>query len=352
MLSPCLDRVLGDLPDAAEILLYFNRNVNPFLFFIDDFKTVPAADGSVEAAEYLYQELDNDAGVARSYLKKLSPEECRSVIADRVADTVREALPKGSTLVVGVSGGGDSNALLYGLTQIKDHDLTIVPLILMGIPDWDAGVPRATQLCADYGLDLTVIDEREVMDLLGMSETSDPLIDRFEREFKGDDFEFLGTLLIRLALSKRARELETPYICTGLNLEDVLCESIFRSASGMTPSAVPARPIGDVTLVFPLWLCPKRIIDGCFPRYSLENYDARYPCFSLGRNLYYSAVYALQSQFPGLAEQMAKGFAQQGSASPTEYEYNSQLGFHVERAVPLPLLQKFQRMIGRSAVVS
>jgi len=345
-LSPSLDTRLNEFEDAAEVLLYFNRNVNPFLFSLDDFKTIESS-GTDLGTEYFYQRLDNEQGLAEAFLKKLSPDECKEIIADRVADTIRATVPAGSTLVVGVSGGGDSNALLYGLSKLSDHDITIDPIILKGIPDWDAGVPRAQQLCENYGLDLTVMDESDVKELLGIPvDETTPLIDRFEREFVGDDFEFLGTLLIRLALTKRAKDTGTSYICTGLNLEDVVCEAMFRVSSGMKPAPFPARAIGETTLVFPLWQCPKRIIDGCFPKYSLDNYDARYPCFSLGRNLYYSVVYAMQSQFPGYLEQMTRGLSEMSMKDPITYTFDEQLGFYTERAVPFPLRRKFQKMLG------
>ncbi|HWC47663.1 MAG TPA: hypothetical protein VG448_02135 [Solirubrobacterales bacterium] len=349
-LRPSLDRKLKDFSDTKEILLYFNRNVNPFIFSLANYKTVESSDPGQEATEYFYQRLDNDTGTSEVFLKKLSPEECRSVIADRVREVIYGSLPEQTDLVVGVSGGGDSNALLYGLSQVQDHDLTIHPLIITGIPDWDAGVPRAEALCEDYGLELTVVDEKGVKDLLGIPHDSMPLIERFEREFKGDDFEFLGTLLIRLALIKRARELDSSFICTGLNLEDILCEGLYRVSSGMKPAPIPVREIGTTTLVTPLWLCPKRIIDGCFPRYSLENYDARYPCFSLGRNLYYSMIYSLQSQFPGFLEQLARGLSDLASKDPVIYEFDEQLGFHVERFVPFALRHRFDRMLGRSSI--
>jgi tRNA(Ile)-lysidine synthase TilS/MesJ len=348
-LCSVLDATLSDV-DASEILLYFNRNVNPFMFSLARWKTVESADPSgPDATEYLYQRLDNARSSADVYLKKLSPEECRSAIAARVAETVRESLPQNSHLVVGVSGGGDSNSLLYGLSQLRDHGLTVHPVIIKGLAEWDHGVPRAKELCDSYGLQLHIMEEDEVKALLGIPSDSTPLIDRFEREFPGDDFEFLGTLLIRLALAKHARDVGTPYICTGLNLEDVLCENMFRVSTGLPPAPVPVRVIGDVTLVLPLWLCPKRIIDGCFPKYSLANYQARYPCFSLGRNLYYSIVYAMQSQFPGFPEQLARGLSNVAAQSPAIYTYDEQLGFHVERFVPLPLRARFLRMLGRDA---
>ena len=346
ILYPCLSASLSTLEDVSEILVYFNRNVNPFVFSFDQFQTVEAADAAIEATEYFYQRLDNTRAESELYLKKLSSQECQSVVAERVAEAVRDTVPPSTDLVVGVSGGGDSNALLHGLSRVTNHGLVVHGLIIKGIPEWNLGVPRIRELCDYYGVELKVMEEPEVKDLLRIPRSSGSLIDSFQREFKGDDWEFLGTLLIRLALSQHARNLNTSYICTGLNLEDLLCESIYRISTGLRPAPFPSRTIGDITLVFPLWLCPKKIIDGCFPRFSLDNYDARYPCFSLGRNLYYSVVYSIQSQFPGFSEQLVRGLSRLSLTDSVKYTLDEELGFHVERSVPLPLLHKFKRMIG------
>lgn len=342
-----LDWKLIDFKDTQEILLYFNRNINPFLFSLDNAKIVEGDGSDPLSTEYIYQAIDNASSTCHSYLKKLTPVECREVIAERIGDMIRANVPSGSKIVVGVSGGGDSNAMLHGLGQLKDHDISVHPIIVKGIPDWDAGVPRAQQLCENYGLPLDIIEEPDARSLLGITSKA-PLIDCFEAVFKGDDFEFLGTLLIRLALMRRAKELGTEYICTGVNLEDSLCENLFRTANGLAPAAYPVRVIGSHKLLFPLWLCPKRIIDGCFPKYSLENYEARYPCFSIGRNLYYSVVFGLQSQFPGFPEHLVRGFSERSTAAPVNYVYDEELGFHVERFVPFALRNKFKQMLGRA----
>jgi hypothetical protein len=346
--TPCLDRSINDFPGVGELLIYYNRNINGQMFSLSQFKTIQADDSSRQSTEYFYQRLDNENSSAEVFLKKLSEEECTQVISKCVRDTILSTVPEGSILVVGVSGGGDSNALLNALHQMPDHRLKVHPVIIKGIPEWDKGVPRALKLCEKYGLPLDIIDEDHVREILQIRPSSTSLVECFEQQFKGDDFEFLGTLLVRLALVNKARELGASYICTGLNLEDILCEALFRITSGMKPAPFPTRVIGDMTIVYPLWLCPKRIIDGCFPKMSLENYDSRYPCFSLGRNLYYSIVFGVQSHFPGYVEQLAHGLSELSLDSPVEYQFDQQLGFHIERTVPLHLRKKFLNMIGSS----
>jgi len=104
-LYSCLDRSLADMKEeVSEILVYFNRNVNPFLFSFNQFKTVESGTPSGSMTEYFYQLLDNSHSSAEVVLKKLSPEECKSIISDHVSRTVRAFLPPGSDLVVGVSG--------------------------------------------------------------------------------------------------------------------------------------------------------------------------------------------------------------------------------------------------------
>ncbi|MGO6944397.1 hypothetical protein [Rhizobium johnstonii] len=341
-----LGKTIESFSEFSELRLYFNRNVNPFLFSLDAFnETGPEKPGEHET-EFFYQVMANDDGVAHTTLAKLSPADCLNIVATRVKDVVTQHVEPGAIIVVGVSGGGDSNAMLYGLSKAAEAGLDIRPIIAKGIPDWDVGVPRARELCEKYGLELTVLEETEMRELMGVPVDGLSLVERFEREFVGDDFEFLGTLMIRVALSKFADRIGTKYICTGLNLEDVVCEQMFRISSGMKPAAIPARVIGDKTLLMPLWMCPKRIIDGCFPRFSIANYEARYPCFSLGRNLYYSVVYNLQSTFPNYIETMAKGLSKLAEADPVEYKFDVGLGVHVERFVPMPLRRQFISMLG------
>ena len=261
-------------------------------------------------------------------------------------------IPKGAKIIVGVSGGGDSNALLYGMSRAaKQFSLDIHPIIIKGIPEWDEGVARAKELSENYGLPLHVVEDGEVRRIFGIPASGPSLMERFEKEFQGDDFEYFATLIIRVVLSSLSRKIGANYICTGANLEDVTSDALFRVINGWSPAPLPVRQIGDQALVMPLWLCPKKIIDGCFPKFSLENYEMRYPCMSLGRSLYYGLTFNLQSNFPGVIERFIQGAAALAENDPTKYTLHEQLGFEVERQIPLPLLTKFERMLGRRPIV-
>lgn len=339
-----LDKNVHELKEYDALHIYFNRNVNPYKFSVNNFATFETENNDFASTEYLYQVINNVKSESNTFLKKLSINDCKDIIFERVKETIMSTIPEGNKVVVGISGGGDSNAMLNALVRLsKEYDIEVYPAILKGIPDWDSGVERTKKMAADYELELRVIEEEEVKKLLDIKPQTS-LVDAFEKEFPDDDFEFLGTLLIRLALSEYARSLNTPYIMTGVNLEDILCEQMYNISNGHFPTRFPKREMGDITLVYPLWLCPKKIIDGCFPKYSLENYDMRYPCFSLGRNYYYSIIYHLQSTYPSLCEKLAHGLSSIAEREEAQYNYDEDLGFLTLSDVDNQLKKKFLNM--------
>lgn len=321
------------------------RNINPFHFAVDNLRVVPANEGG-GVAEFVYKNSPKEYSDTFT-LKKMSESECRQIVSSAVHEFLKQHVEPDSKIVVGISGGGDSNALLDALVSFNDFPIRLCPIMLKGIPDWDWAVPRALALCDKYGLKLRIMEENEVKGLMNIPDDNLTLSDRFEKFFPGDDFEFWGTSFITLALIKVAHEEGSPYICTGSNLEDMLSEALYRSTNSKPPLPVPVREIDieSVKRIFPLWLVPKKIIDGCFPKYSLKNYSERYPCVSFGRSLYYQMAYSIQSAYPAMAERMMLGFSELAKHFPLKYRRDPDLGFPILEDISFPLKNKYLRMI-------
>ena len=161
-------------------------------------------------------------------------EECRVAARSSVHRTLSENLRDGDKLVVGVSGGGDSNALLYALSTFTEFRLDVHPVILKGLPEWDSGVARANELCETYGYRLTVIEEQEIREILGLSSRPTSLAAHFYHHYPEEDFEFFGVYLIGAALVHAASAIGAKYVCKGANLEDLLGDSLYMLMNGIS----------------------------------------------------------------------------------------------------------------------
>ncbi len=337
-----LDIKLGTLPEGMTIWILFNRNIDPRVSDVTNFSVLdhPSELGN-PVSEYMYR-----AGSASRdvLLAKLDTEECRKIVREQVEEFIKEHIPKGSKAIVGVSGGGDSNALLDALSSCRELLPALEPVIVTGVPIWNVGLPRAEELCERYDLSLRVVSEEELRNLAGIPDDNIPLFDRFKRFFPGDDFEFLGTLLIHLALQAVADARNAQFIFTGLNVEDLLAELLYSVANGLTAMTCPLRTIGRHSFAFPLWQTPKKIVDGCFPRWSLENYRSRSPGRAQGRSLFYAMALALESGFPGMAERLVSGSSGRSSAD-RGFHFDPVLGFTTLAGVPGELRDRFLEML-------
>lgn len=269
---------------------------------------------------------DKEIGGFKKTLVQLSAEECKKMVSGCVNE-VFDQWPKKKKmkLIVGVSGGGDSNVLLSSLIHSKKiQKKDIFPVMMLGIPDWDKQVNQALSLCKSYGLKLQIINKENVERILSIK-SLDNLIFKFKREFSDADLEFLGTFLLRKVLSSIANSRKVNFVAVGANREDLLSEGIARLSRGLPPLPAPFRQIGNVTFVYPMWKIPKKIGDGAFPRFSLVNYENRDPSFSEGRCIFYYAAYAISDICPGLDITLLEGFSKLSGLSKNHIVKNPNL---------------------------
>jgi len=172
----------------------------------------------------------------------LSQEDCVSIVGEAVC-RVLDAWPPSVArrLVVGISGGGDSNVLLTALVQSKRlAPDDVVPIIVHG-PDMEQHLQVAVELCDELGCPLTVIDQRQAARLAGIRSIRDFFL-TFEKHYPDADVDFAWTWLLRRTLAAAARVRGIPAVVIGANREDLLSEGFLRLARGLAP--MPARSAG------------------------------------------------------------------------------------------------------------
>ena len=180
--------------------------------------------------------------------------------------------------------------------------------MLLGIPEWDSATDRGEALCQRLGLELRFLDSGYVNGLLGRPADAPDWLGDFRRHFPDDDVDVIGTLAIRLGLADTAREVGAGCAITGLNLEDLLAECFLRLVQGELPLAFPVRVLDGLPFTYPLYRVPKKILDGCHPRYALENYQDRSTGVMMGRAIPYYLAQSVNAAVPGLEFDVLDGF--------------------------------------------
>ncbi len=215
-------------------------------------------------------------------------------------------------LIVGISGGGDSNVMLTALVQSERLVRgEIVPIIVHG-PDMQLQLKTAHELCDDLDCPLTVVDGAQAARLAGIHSVSDFFL-AFEAHYPDTDIDFAWTWLLRRTLAAAAHERAVPAVAIGANREELLSEGFLRLARGLAPMPAPYRWIGSELFVYPMCEVPKKIGDGAYPRRSLDNYEARTPSVAAGRSTFYQLAYLLADHLPGMDMTLLAGFNDLGA---------------------------------------
>lgn len=218
--------------------------------------------------------------------------------------------------------------------------------MMLGIPDWDKGQDRAKAICAEYGLSLRTVSREETSRILGFSDSSTDFVTAFEREFPEDDLEVLGVFGVRKVLEFVAVEKGARFIVIGGNLEDCLSDVLYYICLGRAPFPKPCGRMGGVDILYPLWLTPKAILDGCYPRFSLENYEARYPSRMFGRAYFYYLAQMLVEVYPGAGQDILRGASKLSQDLFQELPYDPEFETQVISPIPLDIRVKLRKLFG------
>ncbi|WP_395641012.1 hypothetical protein [Pseudolysinimonas sp.] len=239
----------------------------------------------------------------------LGEHEAKHLVMRQVAEFVAAHGVVEQGCVFGVSGGGDSNALAFGLASAIPADrLTAFTLVFRDVMT-QAAADRASVLCQDLGIDHRVFSESETADLLRLRTSLPEMYDDFGQAFGEEAIHFFGTFLILRAARAVATERRFRDLAFGYNREDLLAELMFTVMNGRAPLQYPVRPIGEQRIIMPVWLAPKVLLDACHPRFSLENYRERDAHTTRQRSLAFYLGHSLDAIYPGFGLSLLDGAA-------------------------------------------
>ncbi|MGH3694896.1 MAG: hypothetical protein ACRDRX_13070 [Pseudonocardiaceae bacterium] len=237
----------------------------------------------------------------------------REIVSDQIV-TFLQQHEVTTPIVAGISGGGDSNTLVYGLTKFVQASgqpaSEILCFTLAMDPLWpESAVNRARELCDRAGFEHRVLYASDMTNLLYMSTSPAKLWEAFRRDYGPDTVHFFGTFFVNLVGRRLCRELSAHNLCVGYNREDLLAELLFCLMNGRRPLAYPVRRMTDVNCLFPLWEIPKHLLDACYPRYSASNYRERVDTTTPQRSAIYFLAHCLDAIGPQISLSLMDGVA-------------------------------------------
>jgi hypothetical protein len=134
------------------------------------------------------------------------------------------------------------------------------------------------------------------------------LLSEYLENFGANTSHFFGTYLISLVGRKLCRLENTTEYALGFNREDMLSDAIFSLINGHKPLSYPVRDFGGIKLLMPVWELSKKILDACYPKYSLDNYKERELDEStFQRNLIYYLAHGMEDVFPNFGLSLLQG---------------------------------------------
>lgn len=337
-----LNKQIFSLKEITDhLIIRPDRNINYL-----DLKRKPLKIKKTENASSEYTFANSSENILEHY--ELTPSDCKEFICAKVKEFIKDDVLKltDKPIVMGISGGGDSNNLIRSFLESGLIDKSqLIAVMMLGVPDWDLGKGRAEAICREYDIPLRFVDSNQVNNLLGRTKQTDWVTD-FEKSFPEVDLEVLGTLAVRLSLSSVARELNAQAIVIGLNLEDLLAESFLQVCKGKLPLPYPVRVIDDIQVWYPLYQCPKKILDGSYPKYSLDNYLDRYPSKLIGCAVPYYLAQMVHSVLPGAEYDLLNGFKRLSHTNKDYGLFDSDIGFSILEFLPLKDRKKWNEFKG------
>jgi tRNA(Ile)-lysidine synthase TilS/MesJ len=219
-----------------------------------------------------------------------------------------DVMRAGDKVVVGLSGGRDSVAYLTLLERTRDRlpavDMTAVTIT--GLPDWEepATFAAAREAGARLGVDqvmVTAADVERVFRLRGQ------FVDAMNQIVSSESSHLtmvIGHQVLRRMLEEEARSRGAGVVAFGFNADDLVSTMVTWFTSGFRMGGIPAREIGGLRYVFPLYRITKKeltlYLELVAPELNRQGTPGRFTTGPDDRSMSYALTDHLFDLWPGI----------------------------------------------------
>jgi tRNA(Ile)-lysidine synthase TilS/MesJ len=316
----------SDLRDILPQKLLYSKVDNPITAISD------LSLGKKECTEVIYE---------------IDTESAKQIVHDKTYDFIQTS-SESSTIIVGISGGGDSNTLVRSLTSFSEKKFTFFTIVLY--PLWPStAADRAAELCRENNVQHHIYDNKAIEELFEMKKGLGECYKEYCKEFGIDTSHFFGTYLISLLARKLCKKYRSKEYILGFNREDLLAEMLYSLMNGQKPLEFPIRHFGDIKLLMPLWEIPKKILDACYPKYSLSNYQEREMDDSgtFQRSLIYYLAHGVGDVYPNLGLTLMKGARKMFQSSWPIFEQKKNPDLFVSEYASASAISKMETFLNK-----
>lgn len=230
-----------------------------------------------------------------------------------VEQTVRETVNRfgliqpDAPVVLGLSGGVDSGSLMLALGAILEKGEMPFRLIAATFQDYDSRYSdtfdRARRLAVRFGVEHHLVGEDVCQSTFHLKRPLRQILPALMETEDAHQTMYVDHHTTRRTLEVFAQTQGSATIALGLHTTDLLAGLLNAQASGYRIGAMPLRPVGDFTYIFPLAFVQKRELHlyhqhhtGQVPKHSPVNPWEFNP---LDRNFYYYLADFMQALWPG-----------------------------------------------------
>ena len=267
---------------------------------------------------------------------EINETEAKNIVAKEV-EIFMEEFSRAKKIVLGISGGGDSNTLVRSLKKFSINNKNeYICFTLVFDPIWpDSGAERASELCKENKIEHHIYNSKDIKKILKMRGKLEDFFDEFSKLFGDNTSHFFATYIISLVARMLCKKHKTDEYGLGYNREDVLAELTFSLMNGQKPLSFPIRNFGSIKLLMPLWKIPKKILDACYPKYSIKNYQERIDKTTAQRSIIYYLAHAIEDAYYDLGLSLMVGikklFSGEWSKLKHDQEYDLYLSEYAEK---------------------